>query len=250
MKLIFNADDFGYSKAVNFGVIESYQNGVVRSATIMASRPGFYHAVGLAHLHPGLKIGVHLTMTTGRSLGGVYKTLTDSEGNFLGKPEVWRRIASGELDLAEVEAEFEAQIQKVINAGITPDHFDGHHHAHLRPGVINITLKLAKKHGVDLRLEDHSVLTGEYADIKAPAVFADEFIEDGVSLDNLKKILMQYKDAESLDLMCHPGYIDQTIYEGSPYNITRVYEVDILTSDELKDFIRKQGFELCSYSDL
>ncbi|GAA0346175.1 hypothetical protein GCM10008931_41800 [Oceanobacillus oncorhynchi subsp. oncorhynchi] len=39
-KLIINADDFGYSKGVNFGIIESYKNGIVTSTTMMTNMPG------------------------------------------------------------------------------------------------------------------------------------------------------------------------------------------------------------------
>ena len=40
-KLIVNADDFGLSEAVNYGIISAYKNGIVRSTTIMAGMPAF-----------------------------------------------------------------------------------------------------------------------------------------------------------------------------------------------------------------
>ena len=46
-KLIVNADDFGLSEAVNYGIISAYKNGIVRSTTIMAGMPAFDHAVEL-----------------------------------------------------------------------------------------------------------------------------------------------------------------------------------------------------------
>lgn len=57
-KLIINADDFGYGKGVNMGIIEAYQNGVLTSTTLMAGMPGFDQAVKLAKDNPGLGVGV------------------------------------------------------------------------------------------------------------------------------------------------------------------------------------------------
>ena len=53
-KLIVNADDFGYSKGVNLGIIEAHTNGIVTSATLMANMPYSEHAAKLAHAHPNL----------------------------------------------------------------------------------------------------------------------------------------------------------------------------------------------------
>ncbi|MCL2031433.1 MAG: chitin disaccharide deacetylase [Oscillospiraceae bacterium] len=250
MKLIFNADDFGYCKGINLGIVEACQNGPVRSATIMANKPGFYHAVGLAHQNPGLRVGVHLTLSSGRSVGGPYKTLTDCEGHFPGYAEVESKARSGELDLSEVGAEYEAQIRKVIAAGITPDHFDGHHHLQNLPGVADVFLRLAKQYGAAVRFFDRSLLAGEYAGIKTTAAFEGGFYGDAVSPEGLKEVLSSRRGADSLEVMCHPGFVDRALYEGSVYSLQRVSELDILTSRETQDFIRESGWTVCSFSDL
>lgn len=142
-KIICNADDFGHSKGVNLGIIEAFKNGIVRSTTLMAGMDGFEHALVLAKDNPGLNIGVHLTLTAGKSVGGIYKTITDEKGDFLNLSELENNIEN--VDLLEVEREYEAQIQKILDAGIKVDHFDSHHHTHNLKGIINIFLKLAKK---------------------------------------------------------------------------------------------------------
>src|SRR5258705_1397190 len=58
-----------------------------------------------------------------------------------------RRARRGLL-LAEVENEWDAQIQKVRDAGISPTHLDGHKHVHMLPGLFEIALKLAKRHDI------------------------------------------------------------------------------------------------------
>jgi predicted glycoside hydrolase/deacetylase ChbG (UPF0249 family) len=259
MKLIFNADDFGYCKGANLGIIEAYQNGVVRSTSIMANKPGFYHAVGLAHLHPALKVGLHFTVTSGiksgQSVGAGYRTLTDSEGYFYGYEEFERRLQAGELDLNEVAAEYEAQLAKLLAAGIRPDHFDGHQHIHNMPGIADIFLRLAKKHDVAVRFYERQLLVGEYAHLKIADTFADSFYDDDnddeceVSLAQLQKILAAHQSG-SLEVMCHPAYVDAALLNGSPYNLQRARELAILASPELKALVSEYGFTLCTFDDL
>ena len=37
--VIINADDFGYSPAVNAGIIKAYEDGILTSTTLMANMP-------------------------------------------------------------------------------------------------------------------------------------------------------------------------------------------------------------------
>ena len=249
MKIIFNADDFGHSKGVNLGIIESWQTGLVRSATMMAGMPGFRHAVRLSEQNPGLKIGVHLTLSAGKSTGGVYKTITDSEGHFLSLKELEERAAHCEIDMSEVEAEYEAQIQKILAAGLKPDHFDSHHHTHNLPGVNDVFLRLAKKYSACVRINKKATLTGEYAGIKTTSDFDDTFYNERTAEEDLKELVGRYS-GESLEVMCHPAYLDHVLLETSSYNLGRVFELRTLTSPAIKAFILEQGHELCSFSDL
>ena len=67
-KLIINADDFGLSEAVNYGIISAHKTGVVTSTSTMANMPGFEHAMELLKENKKLGCGVHLTMSCYLSL--------------------------------------------------------------------------------------------------------------------------------------------------------------------------------------
>ena len=249
MKTIFNADDFGLSKGVNLGIIEAYRHGPVRSTTIMAGMPGFDHAVELAKGCPGLKIGVHLTLSAGRSVGGVYRTLTDGDGGFLPLAEVERLANIGGIDLLEVESEYEAQIQKVLAAGINPDHFDSHHHTHNLPGIFSVFLKLAVKYGVCARINDKGLLPSGHEGIRTTDAFSEDFYNEAATPENLCRILAG-QGGSSLEIMCHPAYVDHYLLSKSSYNTRRAFELHILTSTDTADFIAQHGIEPCSFSDL
>jgi predicted glycoside hydrolase/deacetylase ChbG (UPF0249 family) len=212
----------------------------------MAGMPGFDRAASLALENPGLGVGVHLTLSAGKGVGGVYKTITDGEGNFPNHEEIIRRVGVGAIDLSEVEAEFEAQIQKVIAAGITPDHFDSHHHLHNQPGIIDVFLKLAKKYGAGVRLFDRGLLVGQYADVKAAEVFCEAFYGENATLATLRDALST-EGVASMEVMCHPAYIDRQLQECSSYAAGRATELDVLTDPALMAFIAERGIELCSF---
>ncbi|MGF6990481.1 putative glycoside hydrolase/deacetylase ChbG (UPF0249 family) [Lachnospiraceae bacterium PM6-15] len=249
MKVIFNADDFGLSKAVNLGICEAYEQGVVRSTSMMAQMPGFDHAVALHQRHPGLRIGVHLTLTAGKPLGEGYQTLIDSAGNFLKLGELTGKASAGELDLTEVEREYELQIQKVSGAGIEITHLDSHHHTHTLAGLLPVFLKVAKKYKLKVRLYDRSSLGEEYASLKSVAHFDDGFYSEGATLDTLRGVLCGSK-YDSAEIMCHPAYVDADLYERSSYNVPRIFELRTLTDARLQTLIREEQIVLCSYAEL
>ncbi|MCL2387752.1 MAG: chitin disaccharide deacetylase [Defluviitaleaceae bacterium] len=243
MKIIFNADDFGYSKGINLGIIEAYENGLVRSATIMANMPCFDHAVSVWKASSGLKVGVHLVLTTGKSLGSGYKTITDEAGNFLNHEDLRQRP----IDPAEVEKEFTLQVEKVLAAGIPITHIDGHHHIQNFCGITDVFINTAKKYNVAVRAFDKSLPSVDCAGIAAPA-FAGTFFGDNVTLSHLEHILSSC--TETTEIMCHPAFVDSFLYDSSSYNITRAKELELLTSPAAKKLIEKYGHTLSSFSDI
>lgn len=126
-KLIINADDFGFSKSVNYGIIDSYREGILTSTTLMANTPAFEHAVELAKENPGLGVGVHLVLTFSKPLIKNARTIVDKNGNF------YKAFVYGtekiEIDEQELYNEWDEQIQKVIESGIKPTHLDAHQHS-------------------------------------------------------------------------------------------------------------------------
>lgn len=46
-RLIVNADDFGLCASVNRGVLEAHRRGIVTSASLLATAPGFEEAAPL-----------------------------------------------------------------------------------------------------------------------------------------------------------------------------------------------------------
>ncbi|MCL1936745.1 MAG: chitin disaccharide deacetylase [Defluviitaleaceae bacterium] len=245
MRVILNADDYGYSKGVNLGIIESHINGVVKSTTMMANMSGFEHGIKLAKENETLKIGVHLTLTAGKTLGGVYKTISDENGMFLPLREIENLAKENKLDTVEIENEYTLQIEKILNTGIKPTHFDGHHHTQCLPNIIDVFLKIAKKYNVPVRVSDKSI--ADKHNLKAVALNT-EFFGENVTDRGIIDILSSLK--EDTEIMCHPAYIDEFLYKSSSYNINRAFELGILTNQKLKDFINEKNIVISSFEDI
>ena len=154
-KLVINADDFGLNASVNNAIIESFEKGLINSATILANRPGFDEAIELAQKHNiTAKIGIHLALTEGQPLTSnklIREYYNDNEhDNDYADIKMHKRklFFLSKIGKEIIYNEFAAQIMKVRNAGIQITHIDTHHHIHESLSVTQIILTLLKKHNI------------------------------------------------------------------------------------------------------
>lgn len=150
-RLIVNADDFGLSHSVNEAVVRAHREGVLTSASLMVSEPGFAEAVKLAKGNPRLGVGLHLTLLLGHSTLPPEKIpgLVNARGEFSSSP-----VSAGlnyffQRGLrAQLRAEIHAQFEKFHATGLPLDHVNGHLHLHLHPVVLKILMGEAEKFGI------------------------------------------------------------------------------------------------------
>lgn len=247
-KLIINADDFGYSRGINWGIIESHQRGILTSTTLMANMPGFDHAVELASQNPKLGIGVHMTLTCLAPILKDHKTIVDENGNFK-KISFFKN--NMDYDVEEVYREWDAQIQKIYAAGINPTHLDSHHHTHTLPQHREITLRLARKYNLPVR---GNMDLPE--DIKTVSYFETEFDQLGKNAeetytDYLNEVLDKVEKYGTVEAMVHPGYLDHLVYTNSTLHEQRVCVADFLQNSEFSKRMKNQtDIMLATYGDL
>jgi predicted glycoside hydrolase/deacetylase ChbG (UPF0249 family) len=132
--LIVNADDFGRSNAINQGIIEGHQRGIVTSASLMTDRDAFDEAVSLAKSHPQLGIGLHLDLDH-------FFNVQHGVGRLLDYKDP-------SVPMSAIVQETERQIEKILSTGLRILHLDGHHHVHMRPELFGAVAALTAKHKV------------------------------------------------------------------------------------------------------
>jgi hopanoid biosynthesis associated protein HpnK len=283
--LIVNADDLGWTEGVNRGIAEAHRKGLVTSTSLLANGRAFGRALEVARANPELGVGVHLNLSDGPPAAKPEQVLglVNEAGVFEGGPEnLLLRIASRGLPLEEVEREWDAQIQKVRDAGIAPTHMDGHKHVHMLPGLFPIALRLAKKHGIRAIRVSHeasklrSVLSAgeqdtgvvlkqgvqarglkllardarEMAD-HAGLVTTDYFCgiaqTGALTREGVERLLENLPEGTT-ELMCHPGYADEELRRtDTRLQGSRQTELEILTDKRIRKLVAMRGIRLISY---
>ncbi|MHC4154180.1 MAG: carbohydrate deacetylase [Planctomycetota bacterium] len=149
-KLIVNADDFGFSKAVTDGIIDCHQHGCVTSTTLMANMPATEYAAEQAAGLPGLSVGVHLVLNGGRPIShpASIPDLVNADGSFFGAGEAVRRAKCLQLPTEQAEEEFSAQVEKCLSLGINPTHCDSHHNITVNPQPCIAMMRVAKRFNI------------------------------------------------------------------------------------------------------
>lgn len=247
--VIFNADDFGYSRAINMGIIDAHNYGILTSTTLMANMPGFGHAVELSKENPNLGVGVHLTLTCGRPLLEGHKTIVKEDGSF--RNLVFYERVNFVVDPEEVYAEWDAQIQKVIKAGIVPTHLDSHHHTHTFGINREIVIELARKYNLPVRnnlsLPDDIRHTSRF-EMNFDFVGRNSELRQEKYLEN---IIEDFKRFETTEVMCHPGYLDYVVLSTSSLTENRVKILNFLINSQFSRKLKEnKDITLTTYNCL
>ena len=232
MKLCMNGDDLGYTMANTLGIFQAYRDGILRSTTALTNSAYSENAAELSRQYPGLGIGVHLTLTLDKPLTE-NKTLHDENGMFwTGRTTIWTK----DPDYNEIYQEWKAQIERFISIfGRKPTHLDSHHSVHdATEQALKVATDLAKEYGLCLRrYNDRFEFCGK--------LYGPTFTKE-----NLIAVLEENK-GKDLEIMCHPGWCDLELYRKSSYAAGRVQELDVLCSEQVKQYVAENGIELCHY---
>lgn len=239
--IIFNADDFGYSKGINYGIIEAHKSGVLTSTTLMMNMPGTIHGVELSKEVRTLAIGLHLNISLGKPLTKG-KSLVGEDGKFIKPNNLPQGYTYCEEDL---EKEIRAQYDKFLELmGRKPSHLDSHLFSTDKvPEMRKLAAKLALEKDIPLRNYDIDVYNHvefiNYRNYNAKPTL--DYI-----VDNFQDIITH----DYVEIMTHPGFVDYEVYNNSSYNIQRANELKFLTSREIKKLIEDNNVSLITYYDV
>jgi len=253
LKLIVNADDFGYTPGVTRGIVLAHREGIVTATTLMANAPDTEGAADAARAVPDLDVGAHLVVTYGAPLAPAEQvaSLVTAEGRF---PRVSDLLRSGAPKAAEALIEFRAQYQRVgALIGREPSHLDTHHWVHDLPALEDALLALAKETGAAVRTHDgRQRARFRDAGVRTPDAFVREFQHTGaIHLEALLDLLERIaEEGGVVELMCHPGEPDTALLEGSSYAAERGVELDTLTHPRVRAAVERLGIELADYRAL
>jgi len=258
--LIVNADDFGFTRDVNEGIVHACREGILTATTLMATGPAFEHAVALARENPELDVGVHLVLVGGQGYPATVARLVQA-------------IALGRIKIYD---ELARQVQKVLDAGIQPTHLDTHKHTHLLPPVLDAVarvacefkipwirrpfdlplhasgvpwqIRLANRSFGFVRCRFHGVLTRQGC--STTDHFAGFQMTGRYDAAELALLIRSLPEGVT-EFMCHPGFCTDELRAASTrLKESRRRELDALTSPEVRAALEQSGVQLARYREV
>lgn len=244
--LIISADDFGITQGVTEGIAQSIKSGFVSRTSAMMCTQGYEW---IAEYGKGIedKIGLHLQLTDGTPLTNpdLIPSLVTEEGVF---PSTWRKLKR--VNPEEVKIEWEAQIQAILNTGITPSHVDTHHNVHRFRTIFSCYCDLAKKYKLPTRpLSGNMAKQLKQMGIAGSDHCIEEWQGEDVSVNSLvshalSAVRKLNTSNNTIELMVHPGYVDENLESRSHYLKAREAELNILCDDKLPKLLEFHGFKI------
>jgi predicted glycoside hydrolase/deacetylase ChbG (UPF0249 family) len=257
---VVNADDFGFTRGVNQGIVEAHRSGILTAATLMATGAAFDHAVELARQNPSLDVGCHLVLVGESPFPRTVLQLT-------------RAIALGRIKIYD---ELIAQVRRILDAGLRPSHLDTHKHTHLLPPVLDAVARISEECKIpwvrrpfDFPLTPAGVSWTKKATSRAFGVvrrrfarvlaargcrstdhFAGFQITGRYTAADLARLIRALPEG-STEFMCHPGFCTDEL-RAAPTRLkeSREKELLALTSTEVRAALHESGVELVSYRAL
>jgi chitin disaccharide deacetylase len=258
--LIVNADDLGMSASINEAALRAIAAGVARSTTLMTPWPGAAQAMGMLRQRPDVSFGVHLTVVCDSPdyrWGPVapveaVPSLVDDSGSFH-HVDRFREIAQ-RVRLDDLEAEYRAQVDAVLAAGLRPTHLDWHCLSDGgRPDVLEMTVGLARELGLALRVCDRAWID-RLGSLGLPTQEHDlvdsyELDPDGKSARYVR--MLRELPAGLSEWAVHPSLDgpDLRAVEPATWRV-RTTDYEFLVSAEARETIEAEGIVLLSYEPL
>ena len=257
-KVMLRADDFGMSHAVNLALKDMADSGIPFNASVMMVTPWVQEAAEILKEAPHVSIGLHLTLTSefeqlkwgpisGKS---AVPSLVDERGYF--RTSVKDFLLS-DYDLAEVETELRAQIDRAMTMGMKVDYLDHHMGiARSTPEIAAVVEKLASEYNLLIcrYFDEHMAadIWGQPVDNKKSAVLN--------AFDNLEKgkynlfVFHTARDNDELDGLddLNTDLMSDPATWRSILGKHRQAELNVFLSEEFKKALK--GKKVVTYGDL
>ncbi|MDQ3024557.1 MAG: ChbG/HpnK family deacetylase, partial [bacterium] len=134
--------------------------------------------------------------------------------------------------------------------GLRIDHLDSHHHTHMVGKLFANAAKLAQELGLPLRtrhlMREHLRKVG----VRSPEDMLESYFgADRISREALFASL-EHAQGDMIEVMCHPGYVDDVLRGRSGYLEERESELQVLGDPQLAHELEVRGYTMAGYEVL
>jgi predicted glycoside hydrolase/deacetylase ChbG (UPF0249 family) len=259
-QLVVNADDFGFTRDVNQGIVEAHRGGILAATTLMASGAAFDDAVRLARENPSLDVGCHLV-------------LVGEAGFPASVAQLIGAIAMRRIRVYDVLA---AQVRRIVDEGLAPTHLDTHKHTHLIPQVLDAVARISEEFKIpwvrrpfDFPMQPgaagwtrraisatFNLARGRFERVlarhgcRSTDHFAGFKFTGNYDARDLAALICALPEG-STEFMCHPGRCGEELRSArTRLKESREQELGALCAPEVREAVKAAGVELASFRDL
>lgn len=261
MKLLIQLDDYGVTEGVAYGAATAFQTGVPTCAGLFVNSPAAPLAVRLARSYPAINLGIDINLVQGKPATDpvLIPHLVDEAGQFRKVKKAYEPSRLEELKdelKQEMLIETRAQLRKFqLLVKSKPEYIHEHNLGSVPQGYKDVLREVAAEEGIPFSMdfyESHGMhkmsatlkqsLHGKpyTAEWQAAQSTLEFFKEHGDELLSFDMAYMNY----------HAGFVDAELMRVSSYNIMRAKDLELITSEYLRDWIRQNHVDLVGYRDL
>jgi predicted glycoside hydrolase/deacetylase ChbG (UPF0249 family) len=225
-RLIVNADDYGLSEDVNSGILKAHRQGIVTSASLMVRWPAARDAAARAG---ALDLGLHLDL-----------------GEWLFREGEWillyQRAPSD--DVEALRSEIGGQLEQFRSlTDKDPSHLDSHQHVHLQEPLRSLARQMAEELAIPLRGMSPKI---RYCGSFYGQTGKGDPCPESISLTGLIDLLGTLPPGVT-EVGCHPGSGAKL---NSSYCRERELEAQVLCHPQIRQTLRDENIQLCTFTDL
>ena len=263
-----NADGFGHSTPEDQGILRAHRDGILSSTNVLGNMEAPADTLRPLFELPRLGVGIQLNLVAGAPVAGAGRvpSLVSEAGVFHATPKdvvlAWAKARLREDDL---QTEFDAQVTRLRDHGVAPDHLSVRHHLGFLPAVALAAENVARRHRIEgLRVSVEMPTLAWFTEVpkglRTAAIaslswFARRrlgtlrhgpqswgYFESG-RLDEIRILeILGRLQAGNHELFCHPRLDEDPPGKRS--------ELGALTSARVAAAIANRGIEICRWRDL
>ena len=281
-RLVVSGDDFGIHKSINAGIEKAHREGILTSASLVATGADRDDALRIVRSCPDLKVGLHFALVDEEPAAPLerVRALVGEDGRLFSSHFVFaRKVLTGAISEEVLRLEFDAQMGLLRDAGLHISHVDGHRHLHMLPPVQRAMAPVLKRFGVHrMRLVRSPLFEMNLNPIKLPLavlfhvqcrvsaamrriVTTDRFIgffgTGNLGPQRVMAWLRRLRPDRSYEIAFHPGVDDDALRadfsrwaQYFDYQFSWRKELETLTSPAVAQVVRERDIRLISYAEL
>lgn len=267
-KLLVQGDDFGFTKAVTYGIVDAIDHGILRNTGLFSNMPSAKLAASFMKDRPHVCFGIDFNIVSGPSVSDpkTIPHLVDETGEFirsinrLQDPQF--QTAEGRLAMfpfEETYQEIKAQYLRFIElTGKQPGYFHGHSLQH--ENYLAAIFKLSEEtkipysqtskegYGFSSLFELKGIMKKDPAKTKKEYNPLEQLNKNPLKdiLDNQDYLLA----SDYIEIGGHPGFVDDELMNLTTLTLERMKDHQMMTSQQIQQWIQEHDIELITYYDL